>query len=301
MAHGSPSMKRDPPEPVKRTLRQEVRFACPAPGCANPVLTWHHFDPPWETRQHHDSQGMVALCPEHHRAADAGLWTRTQLRDFKNNPQTPDTIRKTFMWSEQAVLYRLGGCWAASCPAIISIAGFPVLRQEKSPQGRLLFSLELRSQEDELLVALDQNCLAVEAHRVHDLTLSTGTTRLKVWLAERNIGLELRLRHLSEDELAAQLSKDAAEGLERFVARMPAHDPLRDHLRQDTGPSHLENEVLSTARERCLNSDGKIPVLDVINAQLWKNGVPALVRNGVGPNGAIQSSFARDCRCAFGF
>lgn len=72
-------MARNPPKSVLAELRKEVGFGCPVEGCGNPYLTWHHFDPPWSERHHHEPQGIIALCPEHHNAADANCGVGFQL------------------------------------------------------------------------------------------------------------------------------------------------------------------------------------------------------------------------------
>ena len=53
------------------------------PDCGSPYLTWHHFNPPWSERHHHDPDGMIALCLQHHEQADAGTFTVEQLRDLR--------------------------------------------------------------------------------------------------------------------------------------------------------------------------------------------------------------------------
>src|ERR1700704_1512180 len=77
-------MNRTPPAEVRRLLRKEVGFGCPVAGCDSPYLSWQHFEPPWEERQHHEPKGMVALCVLHHGQADARAFTVDQLRAFKD-------------------------------------------------------------------------------------------------------------------------------------------------------------------------------------------------------------------------
>lgn len=76
-------MNRTPPARIRERLRREVGFGCPVKGCGSPYLTWHHFDPPWSKHEHHEPNGMIALCREHHDQADAGAFTKDQLRAFK--------------------------------------------------------------------------------------------------------------------------------------------------------------------------------------------------------------------------
>src|ERR1022692_4539989 len=70
-------------EPDKRRLRDDVGFCCPIPGCSSPYLEWHHFDPPWKVKHHHDPARMIALCRDHHPEADAGAFKVEQLHAYK--------------------------------------------------------------------------------------------------------------------------------------------------------------------------------------------------------------------------
>lgn len=76
-------MNRKPPAKVLKILREEVGFGCPIQSCGNPYLEWHHFDPKWGELNHHNPEGMIALCPAHHRKADANTYTKDQLRILK--------------------------------------------------------------------------------------------------------------------------------------------------------------------------------------------------------------------------
>jgi len=69
------------PQAVVAILRAEVNFACPI--CGNPYLTFHHFDPPWHEKNHHEPNGMIALCLQHHAQADAGTFTKAELHRYK--------------------------------------------------------------------------------------------------------------------------------------------------------------------------------------------------------------------------
>ena len=76
-------MNRTPLAKIRRLLRREVGFGCLVEGCGSPYLTYHHFDPPWARRHHHELKGMLALCLQHHKEADAGAFTDSQLRQLK--------------------------------------------------------------------------------------------------------------------------------------------------------------------------------------------------------------------------
>lgn len=105
-------MDRDPPAEVQRILRREVNLGCPVPDCGEPFLSWHHFDPPWHVREHHDPVGMIALCVKHHKMADANVFSPEQLRAFKQSPNETSVIATKFEWMGTQAIIRLGGCYA---------------------------------------------------------------------------------------------------------------------------------------------------------------------------------------------
>ena len=79
----TPEISRTPPANVLERLRREVNFGCPVEDCGVPYLSWHHFDPPWREKKHHNPDGMIALCAKDASLADAPRWTKEQLREMK--------------------------------------------------------------------------------------------------------------------------------------------------------------------------------------------------------------------------
>jgi hypothetical protein len=120
-------MKRPPRDPgptIKQVLRREVNFGCPVrssdgTGCGSPILTYHHFDPPWAGHFVHDPEGMIALCPQHHAQADGGLWTHAQLRAFKHQPYVDDAIRVQWPWQPESIVMIVG-------PSVVVGSGSPM-------------------------------------------------------------------------------------------------------------------------------------------------------------------------------
>jgi hypothetical protein len=101
-------ISRTPPKGVRQLLRQEVGFGCPVPDCRSVLLTWHHFDPPWRLEKHHRPEGMIALCRQHHDAAEAGTFSRDELLDFKAcSRSAPATT--LFPWAKREFLVSHNG------------------------------------------------------------------------------------------------------------------------------------------------------------------------------------------------
>src|SRR5690349_17637133 len=113
-------LDRTPPAGVRRTLRTEVGFGCPIADCRKPFLTWHHFDPPWRERQHHDPAGMIALCREHHDAAEK-LFSKDELRALKQAGLSVEDVKARFPWAKRSILVRLGGVYCGGTSNVFMV------------------------------------------------------------------------------------------------------------------------------------------------------------------------------------
>src|SRR3954454_125078 len=101
-------LSRTPPVAVRKRLRKEAAFHCAFTGCQRPYLTYHHFDPPWEKEKHHRPEGMIALCREHHDAADGGAFTNAQLHEMKEAAKG-QVVQGSILWRRETAVFHLGG------------------------------------------------------------------------------------------------------------------------------------------------------------------------------------------------
>jgi hypothetical protein len=148
-------MDRTPPVAVRRALRQEVGFGCPVPGCGNPYLEYHHFDPPWRLREHHEPAGMVALCAEHHSKADSGSFTTDQLRGLKRPSDV--SVRGRFDWLRNRLLVVLGGTYCYETPVILVFRGEKSIWLTPDEEGLLRLNLKMPTISTENRLALENN------------------------------------------------------------------------------------------------------------------------------------------------
>jgi hypothetical protein len=137
-------MNRTPPLDVRQQLRREVGFACPVEGCGNPYLSWHHFEPPWSEREHHDPRGMIALCAEHHAMADAGAYTTEQLLALKGRTPRDDPAGK-FDWMRRELLVVVGGNFYHETPIAVQFRDKPVVWLNRDGEGNVLVNLAMLS------------------------------------------------------------------------------------------------------------------------------------------------------------
>jgi hypothetical protein len=151
------ALNRTPPEAVLRELRAEVGFGCPVSSCRNPYLAWHHFDPPWHVRPHHEPSGMIALCLEHHAQADAGAFTVEQLRELKLGTHDPSDLAGEFAWRRRELLAVVGGGFYYETPVVFEFRNHPVIWFTKDEGGRWLLNVSMLSTVAEPRVVIRDN------------------------------------------------------------------------------------------------------------------------------------------------
>jgi hypothetical protein len=136
-------MSRDPLSDVRSQLRKEVGFGCPVPGCGNPYLEWHHFDPPWRDENHHSPSGMIALCRLHHIQADNGAFTTEQLRQFKRDAANIGrSVEGKFNWLRNRLLVYAGGNHYLDTYEIFKFRGQPIIWFNRDKDGYLMLNMQ---------------------------------------------------------------------------------------------------------------------------------------------------------------
>ncbi|MBT3031595.1 MAG: SEC-C domain-containing protein [Candidatus Thiodiazotropha sp. (ex Lucina pensylvanica)] len=150
-------MNRKPPKNVREELRQEVGFGCPIEECANPYLQWHHFDPPWSKNNHHNPEGMIALCSIHHDKADAGAYTADQLRAYKKNKVQSEKIKGKFDWLRNDLLVVVGGIFYYKTLFPLKINNKKIVWFNRDEEGYLRLNIELPSTLPEDRIIMEDN------------------------------------------------------------------------------------------------------------------------------------------------
>lgn len=172
-------VSRNPPARVKKILRKEVGFGCPVPDCGSPYLEWHHFDPPWSERNHHEPKGMIALCRKHHIEADFGAFTKEQLRNFKRcGRENWGLVEGRFNWMRRDLVIDAGSNLFTKCHVAVAFGGIPLISQSRFSDGYLRVSLSIPyyGQVVPFIVSNDWQLEGYEA----DVECSPSANRLKV-------------------------------------------------------------------------------------------------------------------------
>ncbi len=104
---------------------------------------------------------MIALCPEHHRKADAGAYTKAQLREFKNNAiaHSKDIIGR-FDWLRNDLLVVIGGFFyykkPQDHPLALTIQDQPVVWFNRD-EDYLLLNLKMYTTSNEERACIKDN------------------------------------------------------------------------------------------------------------------------------------------------
>ena len=214
-------MDRKPPVGVRRELRKEVGFGCPYPGCGSPYLEWHHFDPPWRERQHHDPAGMIALCTEHHRKADGGAFTKDQLREFKDRGVArAEEVKGKFDWLRRDLLAVVGDNLFYNTPIIFNLNNHPVIWFKRDEDGYMLLNVRMLSMLPEPRAQIEDN-FWIQSGDPEDLESPPSAKLLSVKYPN---GDSVRVRFFeleSAAEAAKNFSESQVESLVEYGVEFP--------------------------------------------------------------------------------
>ncbi|MBD2001616.1 hypothetical protein H6G00_34370 [Leptolyngbya sp. FACHB-541] len=314
-------MNRTPKLEVRRALRKEVGYGCPFLGCRSPYLTWHHFDPPWREKEHHDPAGMIALCGKHHRFADGGAYSKGELRALKESDPSPEDVKAHLPWAKKNFLVRAGGEYRIGSPCVLLLDDKPLIELARDESGFLCLSFVLESQDGKQKVAVEENYLTFFEDNLFDLEISENAKNVKVWYSERAIGLDLRFDRITPEELDQILVKDEKRHLKRLKKLgLPASTTIGVPLSEltsapwfpkflttaprelleyvgasDMGEVTIKNLVQKIVREDCMEDDGFIPFLNFCTMLTYYKGARVEVREGIKfeGRGALDFNFGR--------
>jgi len=237
-------ISRDPGTNVKLLLRSEVNFGCPVrfldgSGCGCPILTYHHFDPPWAEYHHHDPEGMIALCPQHHHQADAGLWSKAQLKLMKRMPFVDSQLNVRWPWQTECMLLKVGPSFVLESGCAIRLDGAPVARftPEKIP-------------------ALGTKVALLDS--------TVRDTRGRHWLNIRNGWINLSLETTRDAYFTAQTKTFSVRNTDGTFLSLRFRNPTAEAFRKWV-PSFWKHKdgcgtIFDTLESRgAIDSDGRIP------------------------------------------
>lgn len=267
-------MTRSPPSDVLKELRTEVGFGCPI--CRNPLLTWHHFDPPWRVEEHHNPKGMIALCRCHADAADANQYTKEYLRDLKGRKYADARVK--LPWGTRPFIVRLGGNYVYGEKVVpLVVNNTPVISIDKDEQGYFLLSTSLQDKDGNQLIQIDENMMNINPEHIHDLRINTAPTEITVWFTEEQIGLKLSCRTINMEKLNSILKRDKLATDKKFANLIKDH-PLKNYISSSTDMcgDHVRNYA-----KTILDSEGNLSFLDFNKMHVFFDNKEITIHNGI--------------------
>ncbi|MDC0935534.1 hypothetical protein OAS39_04545 [Pirellulales bacterium] len=281
-------MNRVPPLDVRMLLRKEVGYLCGrCQSC--PFLTWHHFAPPWRVEQHHRPEGIIALCRKCHDIADAGTWTSEQLVALKRTRRDREQIRVSFPWMIDNCLIRLGGGVYASNAIVFEDSNKRVvLGIGENEDGVRSITMRMENTENEPVAEIVNSEFSAGIPAAHDVEVSASAHKIKVWMKERNVGLELVFRRFAIESFEKLMRKDEGDFfLTRGFSTADYSELGRLRSVEDLDMfSQRKGLSLASCATRwnalaVRDTDGNIPILDFKNADLRAYGTHLLMRDGL--------------------
>jgi hypothetical protein len=202
---------------IKRTLRQRVNYGCPVRfpdgnGCGCPILTYHHFDPPWAGNFKHNPDGMIALCSNHHDMADSGKWTKEQLREMNVNPYIDDKIKIRWPWTgtAESILMKVGKCLIIGKGSPIkfrnnSIMHFRPEKIESFGCKTTIYDSNILDEKQNEWLKIEDGWLDLSVKNTSDL-LFTPSTNIFFAKHEDSTFVELKYKQYKIDKLSEYLN-----------------------------------------------------------------------------------------------
>lgn len=202
---------------MKKQLRQAQGFVCAVPDCLNPYLYYHHFDPPWEEQQHNEPDGMIGLCGEHHPKADAGSFTRDQLREYKRHAaEHAAEVKGRFDWLRHKIMIASGGIFYIDNTIEVQIGNTPTMWFNRDDEGYALLNVRMPQSGPSKRVVIEDNSW-VESGNVKDLVSPPGGKSLEVSYGNGDF-LKIRFEDLPDE---AALRKHFPNAAGMLLSELP--------------------------------------------------------------------------------
>ena len=239
---------RDPGAAIKSALKREVNFGCPVrfpdgTGCGCPVLTYHHFDPPWVGNFVHNPDGMIALCKWHHDLADGGGFTMAQLRAMKRAPYVDDAVKVQWPYSPETLVVKISKSLVIGDGSPIRLNTKPILAFRPEPieaiGGRtVVFDADIRDAAGNPWLTINDSWFDLRLAATTDVAFPPQARTLIARHSDSTF-ISLRHRRMRFGEIGAWLST--------FLDKQEM---------VHSGPSSIKGA-------NAIDSDGMVPILEL--------------------------------------
>lgn len=262
---------RTPKKNIRELLRKEVNFGCPVDGCGSPYLTWHHFEPQWSEREHHDPEGMIALCIRCHPLADGDRWTSEQLREMKSDPYVKySEISDTYGYLRVSFETLVGNV-ASNVKNVLVINDERVIGFEKDDKGYNRLNIRIKDRYGKIILEMENNDWTVFTSEIFDLICTAQGKELSVISKDKDINFHIKYRKYTirkYKQLIYKRAKLARKNLIKYIRQTRPNTPHRDYtikILESMDPLQDAKEYtnsLSDNEINTLNVNGRIKYLN---------------------------------------
>jgi hypothetical protein len=187
------------PSSIRKYLRSEVEYGCPVLGCRNPFLEYHHFNPKYCDGQEHIKEGMIALCPNHHRMADHDRWTNEELINMKA-ASIREAVNGTIDWALKDSVIIVGNNYFFGHSFSFDVLGQELFSIYQIDNGRLIISALIWDSKMNLIAKIVENDILINQPHIGDLICSASGHSIRIEARADDIFYELSFRRISYAE-----------------------------------------------------------------------------------------------------
>jgi hypothetical protein len=152
-------LARDPPEGIKRKVRQDCGFGCVICGLA--FHEYAHFTPSFEDALEHNPDRIALLCPTHHAKLDRGLLPQEEVEWARCNPRCLQDgfSHDEFAYDREVVVVSLGSATFIHPRCVLRIHGEEILSiaVPERPGGPMRLSGRFYASDGSLLFEIRDN------------------------------------------------------------------------------------------------------------------------------------------------
>ena len=197
------------PRPVRKVLRKEVAFGCPVRGCGSAYLSYHHFDPPLAIKKHNNPEGMIALCLPHHKSADQGAFSKSQLRMMKECPylvETGELPQGSFAWKRERLFLLAGNNSISARDTLLTHGGQKILWLSRDKDNNELLNLDFYDSDGQIIVQMQDNDWTVNVP-LDDINCSASGHRLNLRAPRHEVHMNIHFRSLAAGKFLEIMEK----------------------------------------------------------------------------------------------
>jgi len=156
--------------------------------------------------KHERPEGIIALCHNCHDKADAGRYTKEQLRHLKKNPYiNGDEISARYDYLRKNTVCRVGDFIGYIVNNILTIHGERVIWFERDENGFDQLNLLIRDYLGNIILKMENNDWIIYTKDIFDMECPAQGKSLKIISKDKYTNFELRFDDLTEEEFKALL------------------------------------------------------------------------------------------------